>query len=168
MSKKNLAILLGVFILVAAVFFAKGITQEDSGEGVSEANQVTTSEDNDITSSNDSLKDRYERIKNSDKPSIIVFSYEGECCPGTKQFFDAYNEEVKAIMRDYEGKFETLFIDLDGVTYEQGQVIDSIAEENGIDQMASLVIRDRDGNPQKLVAGPFDSDEIRSLMDEVL
>ncbi|TYQ13077.1 UNVERIFIED_CONTAM: hypothetical protein Cloal_4126 [Acetivibrio alkalicellulosi] len=173
MDKKSLGIILGVFLMVAAVFFVKGISQEESQDYIPNTTASTnantdTNANAEESTNGDSLHERYERIKSSNKPSIIVFSYEGDCCPGTKQFFDNYNEQIRTLLKEYEDKFETMFIDLDGVTREDGEIVDIIAEKNGINQLASFVIRDSEGNPKRVVEGPFDMDEIKSFMDGVL
>jgi hypothetical protein len=62
---------------VVGFFVENGILKPDSKDASGGRNQK--------------LQTAYEKIKDSKKPSIIVFSYDADCCPSTKQFFDEYN-----------------------------------------------------------------------------
>ncbi|NSW93018.1 MAG: hypothetical protein HPY74_20655 [Firmicutes bacterium] len=150
MNKRNLGILVGIAVLLVIVVFAKGIFKGDPKQ---------------ISDSNADLKTQYEYIKSCNKPSIIVFSYDADCCPGTKQFFDEYNSKVKKLIKDYEGKFEGLFINIGVLTTDDQKLLEEIAKDNGASILPSFVIRDANGKPQKLVEGPFDEKEVRKFMD---
>lgn len=154
MSKRNLGIVIIVFIAVIAVFSIKIIT----GKGTHLQNNRET----------ESLEKQYKRVIDSSKPSIIVFSYDADCCETTKRFYNEYNAKAKKLMKDYEGKFETLFINTGIINEEQERdMVKKIAREYGVKSQPSLLILDDKDKRVKVIEGDFDDKEVRKLLEEV-
>jgi len=151
MGKRNISIIIGVLVLVVGLFVAKGILKPDSKRAAGEENLK--------------LQTAYEKIKNSKMPSIIIFSHDADCCPSTKQFFNEYNKKARQLMKDYEKQFETLFINTGILEEEEQQVLIDIAKENGVSRLPSILLKDSEGKPFKVIEGPFEDAEIRKIMD---
>jgi hypothetical protein len=151
MGKRNISIIIGVLVLVLGLFVAKGVFKPDSKDASGGKNLE--------------LKTAYEKIKSSKKPSIIIFSYDADCCPSTKQFFDEYNKRARQLMKDYEKQFETLFINTGILEEKDQQILIDIAKENGVSTLPSILLRDSTGKPFKVIEGPFDDAEVRKVMD---
>lgn len=151
MGKRNISIIIGVLVLVLGLFVAKGVFKPDSKDALGGKNLE--------------LKTAYEKIKSSKKPSIIIFSYDADCCPGTKQFFDEYNNKARQLMKDYEKQFETLFINTGILEEKEQQVLIDIAKENGVSRLPSILLKDSTGKPFRVIEGPFEDAEIRKIID---
>jgi hypothetical protein len=154
LNKRNLTIVTIVFVAVITVFSMKILTGKGYGQNKG-ANLL-------------GLKDQYKRVINSSKPSIIVFSYDADCCETTKKFFNEYNAKAKRLTKDYESRFETLFINT-GIIKEgqEEEILKSIAKENGVKNLPSLLILDEKDKRVKVIEGDFDDKEVRMLLEEV-
>jgi len=151
MKKRNIIIISIVFILLITIFTVKIFKQKE--------NKPISSTD---------LKTQYNYIKTSSKPSLIIFSYDADCCESTKKFFDEYNSSAKQLMKDYEGKFISLFINIGTLNDNEEEILLNIEKENDVSQIPSLLIRDSSGKPIEVIEGPFDSDEVRKILNEVI
>lgn len=134
--------------------------------------ETTTSETNSnnttattTTQSTADLEAQYKKINKSDWPSIIVFSYDAECCETTKKFFNVYNSKAKQIIKDYQNEFETLFINTGILGEEDMKTANIIAFENKVKQLPSILLRKPYGKTFKVVVGDFDDKELRTIMD---
>ena len=155
MVKRNLLIVYIVFMAIIVVFAVKIINiRGDEGEK---------------RDASMSLQEQYTLISKSSKPSIIVFSYDGECCESTKKFFDEYNNKAKQVMKDYESKYETLFINTESIKEKNdSNVLNEIVEEYGVSKVPSLLIRDNENRKVRIFEGVFDHKEVRKVLDEVI
>jgi hypothetical protein len=155
LSKRNLIIVSIVFIAVISVFSAKIFAER--------SNKVQ------IDSATLSLEEQYEKIIKSSKPSIIIFSYEGDCCESTKKFFDEYNSKARKIVKEYEGKFETLFIDTANIIDKKdNDALMKIAKAHNVSGLPSLLILDSKGTALELFESIFDETEVIKSLDEVV
>jgi thioredoxin-related protein len=116
-----------------------------------------------------SLEEQYKSITSSSKPSIIVFSYDADCCETTKKFFNAYNTKAKQLMKEYENKVGTLFINTGTVTEDkENEVLSKIANDNNVSILPSILILDANGDKIKVFEGTLDNKEVRKILDEVV
>jgi hypothetical protein len=77
LKKINIIVVSITFILIITVLCLK-IFVQNNGKPIHTTN----------------LKNQYNYIMTCSKPSIIIFSYDADCCENTKSFFD----EVKKIL----------------------------------------------------------------------
>ena len=115
-----------------------------------------------------SLKGIYGRFIESGKPSILVFSYDADCCATTKAFFDNYNGIAKKILEGYNGKFNTLFINTGILDKNNMDTVIEIATQNEILNLPSILILDSSGKPYKVIGGVFDEAEVKQILDGML
>ena len=151
MKKRNIIIISIVFILLITIFTVKIFKQKE--------NKPISSTD---------LKTQYNYIETSSKPSIIIFSYDADCCENTKKFFDEYNSMARKLMKNYEGKFISLFINTGTLKDEDENTLIAIAKENGVSQIPSILIKDSSWKPIEVIEGPFDYNEVKKILDEVI
>lgn len=155
MTKRNITIVAIVFLAVIIMFSAKIII----GRGKDVPKNIK-----ELT-----LEEQYSRINNSVKPSIIIFSYDADCCESTKKFFNDYNSNAKKLMKDYNNKFETLFINTGVIESEkENKVLEKIAKDNEVSKLPSILVRDSKGKKIKVFEGTFDDKEIRKVLDGVM
>lgn len=145
--------------------------QNDGVEKESDSNSVAEDGENDsdtgITSEDknaDSLRADYDKILKSGKPSIIVFSYDADCCASTKAFFDEYNGSVKEIMRKYSDNFNTLFINTGTLDDKDMDTAVEIASGNNVVNLPSILILDKSGSAYKVIEGVFDEEEVKEIL----
>lgn len=114
------------------------------------------------------LEDIYQRLLESGKPSIIVFSYDADCCASTKAFFDKYNDGVMELMDAYTGDFDALFINT-GIPGEKNMdTAVEIASQNNVLNIPSILILDKSGNAFEVIEGPFDEVEVKKVLDGMI
>jgi len=131
--------------------------------------QADSSESNNASSEEeaDSLKDIYKRFIESGKPSIIVFSYDADCCPTTKAFFDDYNDMVKKLLKEYKDRFNTLFINIGILDENNMNTAVEIATQNEVLYLPSILILDKTGKAYKVIEGTFNNAEVKKVLDGI-
>ena len=73
-----------VFIILAMTLCVVGIVHTKGGFS-SITKKLSLSENSIVLGSYEDI------IENNKKPTMLVFSYDADCCPSTKKFFDDYN-----------------------------------------------------------------------------
>jgi len=154
-KKKKIINILLVALLLITLYFLFIIN------GCSSSNTSSEEETN-------SLKNIYQRFIESGKPSILVFSYDADCCASTKAFFDNYNGMAKKILEDYKSKFNTLFINIGILDKNNMNTAIDIATQNEVLNLLSILILDKTGKVYKVIEGPFNDDEVRKVLDGML
>lgn len=154
MKKKNLIITAAVVAIILSIILVKEVFIKKNSVQIE---QTTTSEDIDYTK-------RYEQIKKSGKPSIIVFSYEGQCCPGTKRFLQMYNNSVLSIFDLFKDKIKSLFINTGSLSVEQKKDVVKIAKQIGARRLPSMVILDKTGKVYKSFLGRFNENDVKNII----
>jgi ABC-type lipoprotein release transport system permease subunit len=157
MKKRNVFIIIGVIILIVGTFLVKGIVKSDKEVEQNNINNVASV----------SLKEQYEQLRKSSKPSIIIFSYYGGCCEDTKKFLNEYNTKADQLMKDYEKKFTVLFINTGILKGADKDTLMKIEEENGASQLPFILIRDSKGKVIKTMEGSLDDEQTRNILDGV-
>lgn len=114
------------------------------------------------------IKATYEKMKKSGRPSIIIFSYDADCCENTRKFFNEYNEKAKKLMSDYEKDFNTLFINTGILDEEDKKNAVNIAKVNKVVNLPFILLIDKKGRTIKVIEGVFDDNEVRKMMDKVI
>ena len=149
------------------------VSENENGEDA--INSTGGKEDNSSNESSNSseekdnsLKGIYGRFIESGKPSILVFSYDADCCATTKAFFDNYNGIAKKILEGYNGKFNTLFINTGILDKNNMDTVIEIATQNEILNLPSILILDSSGKPYKVIGGVFDEAEVKQILDGML
>jgi hypothetical protein len=151
MKKRNIIIISIVFISLIFIFTAK-IFIQNRNEPISFTG----------------LKTQYNYIKTCSKPSIIIFSFDADCCENTKKFFDEYNIMARQLISDYDDKFISLFINTGTLNDTEMKILRDIEKENGISQIPSILIKDSNSKTIDLIEGPCDYSEVKKILDEVI
>ena len=143
---------------------------EDSAEETSVSENENDEDANDTSPEEDpnSLKSIYQRFIESGKPSILVFSYDADCCATTKAFFDNYNGAAKKILEQYNSKFNTLFINTGILDKNNMNTVVEIASQNKVLNLPSILVLDKTGKTYKVIEGPFDEIEAKKVLDGML
>ncbi len=151
MEKKKFRILICVLILVLVVLLFKGIFQYHKKDM--------------LIHNKMKLNIQYENFKKSNKPSMIIFSYNADCCKTTKKFFDEYNIKANELMSEYEGKINILFINTGILDEKDEEALKSIEKGNRISKIPSILLMDSSGKSYKVIEGLFDEGEVREIID---
>jgi len=151
LNKKKLGILMLIVFAIAGVFIAKEILKKSRIESANK--------------SSFSVEQEYEKLKKTNKSSIIVFTYEGDCCESTKKFFDEYNSKVRELISAYKNDFNSLYINTGILSEDDQEILMKIANENGVKTLPTIVIRNSEGKVIKVIEGPFIKEEVRAIMD---
>lgn len=154
-NKKIINILLAAILLITLnfLFILNGCSTSSTTDQIMEESQ------------SNSLKNIYQRFIGSGKPSILVFSYDADCCATTKAFFDDYNGTAKKILEEYKSKFNTLFINTGILDKNNMDTVIEIAKQNQVLNLPSILILDKTGKTYKVIEGPFDETDARKVLD---
>ena len=115
----------------------------------------------------DSLRSTYQSFIESGKPSILVFSYDADCCASTKAFYDNYNGMAKKLLEEYKSKYNTLFINTGILDENNMSTAIEIATQYEALNMPSILILDKDGEAYKVIEGLFDEAEVKQILDGI-
>jgi len=126
----------------------------------SSAKNDTNSEDQDK-----SLKGIYERFLNSGKPSILIFSYDADCCPGTEAFFEEYNAKAMNLVESYSGIFNAVFINIGILDKTNMNTVTELAVKYEVLNLPSILILDVSGQSHVVIDGKFNEDEVKKILD---
>lgn len=151
MSKRNLGILLGVILVLVLILVSKGVFKPEEKE-ISTLNRID-------------LQYEWSKIEKSDIPSIIIFSYDADCCASTREFFDKYNTQVLNLTKEYREKFNVLFINTGLLDKEDEGLLVNIAQTNNVSQLPSIALLDKEGKSYKVIEGIFDENEVKKILD---
>lgn len=154
-----------VLIAVASFLVFKDFFQNNKNNGFEDEE---SSESSSSTSGYESLKDlksKYEKILKSGKPSIIVFSYDADCCEKTRIFFDDYNKKVFALMEENKDKFDTLFINTGILDKKDMDTALDIASKNEVLTLPSILILDSAGEAYEVIGGQFEESLVKNILD---
>ena len=114
-----------------------------------------------------SLRSTYQSFIESGKPSILVFSYDADCCASTKAFFDDYNGMAKKLLEEYKSKYNTLFINIGILDENNMSTAIEIAAQYEALNMPSILILDKTGKAYKVIEGLFDEAEVKQILDGI-
>ena len=141
--KRKTVLLCMVLVLVGLISTAKYISSRRA---------ASTSADQPIH-----LASIYASFKQSKKPSVIVFSYDAECCETTKAFFQDYNSKAKAFLEKQKNKLNTLFVNTGTMNEQQVSEFLEIAQETSMTEVPCVLLLDSSGKPVEIISGPFDA-----------
>ena len=131
--------------------------------------QVSSDESSDKSSEEElnDLRSTYQSFIESGKPSILVLSYDADCCASTKAFYDNYNGMAKKLLEEYKSKFNTLFINIGILDKNNMSTAIEIANQYEALNMPSILILDKDGKAYKVIEGLFDEAEVKQILDGI-
>lgn len=141
---KRKAAILGVVVLLAALILVV--------KYVGDKRAAATTPDPPLN-----LASAFATLKESGKPSVVVFSYDADCCETTKAFFNEYNSKAKAFLEKQKSKSNTLFVNTGILDEEQASEFLRIANDTGIAEIPCILFLDADGKPVQTITGPFDA-----------
>jgi len=142
--------------------------KEDENNSTSPEENEESSESSSSASGNESLEDlqsEYEKILKSGKPSIIVFSYDADCCASTKKFFNDYNKKALGLMEDYQDRFDTLFINTGILNEKDMNTALDIVSKNEVTTLPSILILNSAGEAYEVIGGPFEESLVKNILE---
>ena len=139
----------------------ENIKEQTSNDDSSQGSQNSEVQDN-------SLKGIYNRFIASGKPSILVFSYDADCCPTTKAFFEEYNAKVINLMKSYSGVFNTVFINIGILDKANMNTVTELAVKHGVLNLPSILLLDSLGNTYKVIDGEFKDSDLKEILDGLI
>jgi hypothetical protein len=108
---------------------------------------------------------KYNELKSSGKPAMIVFTYDADCCRSKRIFFQEYNSKVKLVTDEYKDKLGTLIIDSGTLDEEEMKVMMNIAKENRVAEFPSILLLSENGKPFNVISCNFDENELKKLIN---
>lgn len=113
------------------------------------------------------LVEAYPKLKEAEKPAMIVFSYYTECCLASMTYYGVYNYYAKIIIEDYKNQVASIFIDYKALDSENRAVAMEIAQAYEITKLPTIVLLDGQGQLIEKFVGDLQEERVRSKLDEM-
>lgn len=94
------------------------------------------------------------------KPVALVFTYNADCCPTTKEYFDKHRSSVKNLEKKYAQSVNFVWIDIAYYDEHDREGLNSIARKYGVTAVPALVLIDSRGNSQPVIMGEIDEKSV--------
>jgi len=88
-----------------------------------------------------------------DKPAVLVFTYNADCCESTKEYLEKHSAIAKSLEQKYSSRINFVWIDVALYNEVDKEVLFSIAKKYGVTGIPALVLIDSKGQPAPLIIG---------------
>lgn len=178
MNKKTRSILLIVLFLVVAVIASRPLwlsegssgktavsSQNSQGGGDKSGIQGASPQPADKALTGSGLSGMVNEALVKGRPAVLVFTYNADCCPSTKEFFEKHRAVVKSLEQKYSPKANFVWIDvaLYGETDKEGLL--GIAKKYGVTAIPAVVLIDSKGNPNSVIPGELNEKSIDAKLE---
>lgn len=99
------------------------------------------------------------------KSAVLVFTYNADCCPGTKEYFEKHKAVVRNIEQKYSAKANFVWIDIAYYEEKDKEGLMSVAKKYDVRAIPALVLIDSKGNPQPVILGEIDEKQVGAKME---
>lgn len=186
MNKKRKSILLIALLLVVAVIASKPLWQGESATGKTAASgelYADNSPDNESAPGNGGtdtqkpdekagpatgLANMVNAALGKNEPAVLVFTYNADCCPSTKEFFDKHRAAVKKLEQNYASGANFVWIDVALYDRVDRDALMEVANKYGVTAIPAVVLIDAKGKPLPVMMGELDekaaSDKLAGLV----
>lgn len=104
----------------------------------------------------------------SNKPTLFVFTYAGDCCETTKKFFDDYNQQVAAAVSRCGTALNVVWLDTAVSDEASIKAIEDLAYRYGVLYVPSVLLIGARGESLLVKAGPVVSEDLGGALKEAL
>lgn len=99
------------------------------------------------------------------KPAVLVFTYNADCCPSTKEYFEKHKAVVRNIEQKYSTKANFVWIDIAYYEEKDKEGLMSVAKKYDVSAIPALVLIDSKGIPQPVILGEIDEKQVEAKME---
>jgi hypothetical protein len=98
-------------------------------------------------------------------PAVFVFTYSGECCPGTEEFFRWYNETVAGVTGEFDSGVAVIWVDISHMDRAGVEAaVRDLATRYSVASYPSVLVVDASGEKVDLLVGYPDVEGIRKAI----
>lgn len=112
------------------------------------------------------LADEINAALASGRPVLFVFTYNGDCCESTKEFFQAYNGMVATMAEEFGSHLSVVWLDTALEDNASVGAMRSLAGRYGVTYLPSLLVVDAHGAGLLVHPGPPDPDALRQVLSQ--
>ncbi len=178
MNKKTRTLLLIILFLVVAVVGSRSLWQGESaagktavsgeqnpGSGDNPSNKGSSSQPAEEASAGSGLPDTVGSAVGEGRPVVLVFTYNADCCPSTKEFFEKHRAVVKRLEQKFSPKANFVWIDVAfyGETDNEGLL--GITKKYGVTAIPAVVLIDAKGNPNSVIPGELNEKSVDAKLE---
>lgn len=145
--KRNLVIVGIVVLAVAAVIGVKLSARKPVVEPVS------------------GVSDEIDAALTSGRPALFVFTYNGDCCEGTREFFDDYSSAVAALAGEFAERVAVVWLDTALTDPASVEAIQALAWAYEVQYLPSLLAVDGTGAKLTTQVGFPDAEALRAALE---
>jgi hypothetical protein len=114
------------------------------------------------------LTEKYNYMVQEKPVTLIVLSYDADCCASTQAFFERYNQAINDIIENSSQELYTLYIDYAALSKEDEDVFNTLVEAYNLKTLPSLVLINRKGKILTKTEGPFNKEDLLRHIKEAL
>ncbi|MBM7855858.1 thiol-disulfide isomerase/thioredoxin [Desulfohalotomaculum tongense] len=156
MGKRSVLVLLLVVLLVGGVALARPLV---SGEQNGDLAASSSSSANPVPA-RDTLDSLLTGVLNGKKPAVLVFTYDADCCPSTREFFDQHKQAVQTLERKYKNYINFVWIDIAFYQETEREALMKLAQKYAIASIPAVVLIGKDGKAVPPIVGELDPAEL--------
>jgi len=155
MGKKNVLVLLLAVLLVGGVALAKPmLSGEPSGELAAPAQ--------------DNLDNLLAGALSGQKPAVLVFTYDADCCPATREFFDHHKLAVQKLEQKHKNYINFAWIDVAFYQETEREALIKLAQQYAVASIPAVVLVGKDGKTVSPIMGEVDPTELDKQLQSLV
>jgi len=102
------------------------------------------------------------------KPVAVVLTYDADCCPDTKEFFDEHRTTTQEIEKKYREEVSFAWIDIAIYDQLEHDKLMEVAEELNVNSVPALVLLDNNRKVIKSWIGELNQEEVSQAIEQVV
>ncbi len=108
------------------------------------------------------VAERIQEALGSGRPTLFVFTYNGDCCETTKEFFNTYERTVSGVAEGYGSRLNVVWLDTSTQDKADEQALIDLASRYEVMYVPSLLLLGPTGEKLWLTPGPVEADRLRA------
>nr|WP_281246352.1 thioredoxin family protein [Desulfoscipio geothermicus] len=102
------------------------------------------------------------------KPVAVILTYDADCCPDTKKFFDEHRATTQEIEKKYGEKVSFAWIDIAIYDQLEHDKLMEVAEELNVNSVPAVVLLDNNRKVIKSWIGELNQEEVSQAIEQVV
>lgn len=105
---------------------------------------------------------------NEEKPAVLVFTYEADCCPSTREYFDRHKQTVQELESKYKNYVNFTWIDIAFYQETEREALMELANKYSVTSIPALVLVGKDGQADAPIVGEIDASGVDKQLQSLV
>ncbi len=164
MKNKSVIVLVLVVLVVGGIALAQSLNKgrQDGDPAVSSSSTSSPS------SAQENLDNLVAGALNGKKPAMLVFTYEADCCPSTREYFNQHKLTVQELESKYKHYVNFAWIDVAFYQETERRALMKLAKKYSVASIPAVILIGKDGQASSPIIGEIDSDEMDKQLQRLV